>query len=96
MFTGSKVIFGCIDEGNPEVEHQIDDQRTGILCQEDLKRKYRKQDSMSQSCYTLSSANEVCYIFLYLSLETQFNSDKPTLGTYMYSFLAFIVVMLFI
>ena len=38
VFTGGKVIFGCIDEGNPEVEHQIDDQRTRILCQKDLEK----------------------------------------------------------
>lgn len=39
VFTGGKVIFGCVDEGNPEVEHQIDDQRAGILCQKDLKER---------------------------------------------------------
>lgn len=39
MFTGGKVIFGCVDERNPEVEHQIDDQRAGVLCQKHLKEK---------------------------------------------------------
>lgn len=39
VFTSGKVIFGCVDEGNPEVEHQIDDQGTSILCQEDLKKR---------------------------------------------------------
>lgn len=32
VFTGGKVIFGWVDEGNPEVEQQIDDQWTGVLC----------------------------------------------------------------
>lgn len=31
VFTGGKVIFGWVDEGNPEVEQQIDDQWTGVL-----------------------------------------------------------------
>ena len=39
VFTGSKVIFRCVDEGNPEVEHQVDDQGTGILSQKDLKER---------------------------------------------------------
>lgn len=42
VFTRGEVIFGCVDEGNPEVEHQVDDQRTGILCQKDLKKESRK------------------------------------------------------
>lgn len=32
VFTGGKVIFGWVDEGNPEVEQQIDDQWTSVLC----------------------------------------------------------------
>lgn len=46
VFAGGKVIFGGVDERNPEVEHQIDDQRAGILCQKDLKKK---EDRMSLS-----------------------------------------------
>lgn len=37
VFAGGKVIFGRIDEGNPEVEQQINDQRTRVLSQKDLK-----------------------------------------------------------
>lgn len=37
VFAGGKVIFGSIDEGNSEVEQQINDQRTGVLSQKDLK-----------------------------------------------------------
>lgn len=37
VFAGGKVIFGCIDEGNPEVEQQINDQRASVLGQKDLK-----------------------------------------------------------
>lgn len=48
VFTGSKVIFGCIDEGNSEVEHQIDDQRTGILGQEDLRKRQKAGQRESQ------------------------------------------------
>lgn len=40
MFTGGKVIFRCVDEGNPEVKHQVDDQRAGIFSQKDLKERW--------------------------------------------------------
>lgn len=36
VFTGGEVIFGSVDEGNPEVEQQIDDQRSGVFCQKHL------------------------------------------------------------
>lgn len=39
VFTGGKIIFRSINEGNPEVEHQIDDQRTSILRQKYLKKE---------------------------------------------------------
>lgn len=39
MFTGGKVIFGSVDEGNSEIEHQIEDQRTGVLGEKDLKKR---------------------------------------------------------
>lgn len=39
VFAGSEVIFRCIDEGNPEVEQQINDQRAGIFRQKDLKQR---------------------------------------------------------
>lgn len=38
VFTGGEVIFGRVDEGNSEVEHQIEDEWTHILGQEDLKK----------------------------------------------------------
>lgn len=44
MFTGGEVIFGCIDEGNSEVEQEIDDQRTGVFCQENLKNNNTLED----------------------------------------------------
>lgn len=36
MFAGGEVVFGGVDEGNPEVEEQVDDQGPGVLRQEDL------------------------------------------------------------
>lgn len=45
VFTGGEVIFGCIDEGDPEVEHQIDDQGSGVLCQKDLRGKKKDRRS---------------------------------------------------
>lgn len=39
VFAGGEVVFGCIDEGNPEVEQQINDQGAGVLRQEDLKKR---------------------------------------------------------
>lgn len=43
VFAGGEVIFGRVDERNPEVEHQIDDQRASILCQKDLEKKGQDQ-----------------------------------------------------
>lgn len=36
VFAGGEVVFGGVDERNPEVEEQVDDQGPGVLCQEDL------------------------------------------------------------
>ena len=36
MFAGGEVVFGCIDEGNPEIKHQIEEQWAGVLCEEHL------------------------------------------------------------
>lgn len=36
VFAGGEVVFGGVDEGNPEVEEQVDDQRPRVLRQEDL------------------------------------------------------------
>lgn len=35
VFAGGEVVFGGVDEGNPEVEEQVDDQRPRVLRQED-------------------------------------------------------------
>lgn len=35
---GREVVFVAIDEGNPEVEEQVDEKGSRILCQEDLGR----------------------------------------------------------
>lgn len=39
VFAGREVVFGCVDEGNPEVEEQVDDQRARVLRQEDLPQR---------------------------------------------------------
>lgn len=36
VFAGGEVVFGGVDEGNPEVEEQVDDQRPRVLRQENL------------------------------------------------------------
>lgn len=49
VFTGRKVIFGGVDEGNPEVEQQVDDKRAGVLRQKDLEQS-RQERSEPRCC----------------------------------------------
>lgn len=35
---GREVIFVAIDEGHPEIEEQVDEKGSRVLCQEDLGR----------------------------------------------------------
>ena len=39
VFTGGEVVFGGVDEGNPEVEHEIEEEGTSVLGQEHLQNK---------------------------------------------------------
>lgn len=36
---GREVIFVAIDEGHPEIEEQVDEKGSRVLCQEDLGRR---------------------------------------------------------
>lgn len=57
MFAGGEVIFWSVNEGNPEVEHQVDDQRTSILCQKDLMKKVGQEMSLLNRELILNFSN---------------------------------------
>lgn len=62
MLAGGEVVFGGVDEGNPEVEEQVDDQRPGVLRQEDL---HARQEGRGQSPGVVTNHVDASPVFTY-------------------------------
>lgn len=60
MFAGFEVILGGVDEGQSEIEHQVDDERSDALSQEHLTEGKKWGERMS--CMLLCTLSASCVL----------------------------------